>query len=272
MKGLEVYWRITDRCNLVCRHCCYDCGPSGESVTPENAERIVDHLPDKLETLTLTGGEPMVVRPLLRRILGYINQRKFPNLHTTRLQTNGYWVKNPRSTYENLVWLAEGGVNEIEFASYDLYHMEQGICVDNLCLSNPKEGRPLSSALQKLHQSHQTKLKTFLKGGYLIKPFGRGKKIKNITDDKCFLKDILFSIATIDPQGNTYPCCYQRPYSIGNVIGSPLAQLIKKAKKDPILVALNKGDLLEISRTNSLEPHFDIFCSECEDFFSQIKK
>ncbi len=272
MQGFDVYWRITDKCNLSCRHCCYECGPEGETVSTENAKRIIQNLPEKLEILTLTGGEPMLETRLLEEILTSIKLRDFPHLHTLKLQTNGFWVEGEEPTYRTLERLSEWGINQIEFASYDRFHMERGIKIDNLILSSD-ERHPLTSAVKKLAGKRKY-IEIFIKGGHSIKPFGRAKNLNpgELTQSYCFLKEVEYNIATIDPKGEVYPCCYQRPYSIGNATITPLIEIFEKSKNDRVLLALRKGDLRDIAKENGLEPYFNIACHECDEFFSVVRK
>ena len=56
-----VFFEITNRCNLNCRHCGSSCSSTGDSLTVGDVETVLDsiRLPDK-PMICLTGGEPLL--------------------------------------------------------------------------------------------------------------------------------------------------------------------------------------------------------------------
>ena len=67
--GLEMYVRITSRCNMKCAHCCYSCGPRGRDMSLETFKKAATLSKDKGEGLFLGGGEPLL-HPQFWEILG----------------------------------------------------------------------------------------------------------------------------------------------------------------------------------------------------------
>ncbi len=274
IKMHSLYWRITNQCNLQCRHCCYKCGPNGKSVSVKNAKKIIDNFPKEIKAIEITGGEPMIVRPLLEEVLGYIQSKKLKDLKVM-LQTNGFWVKDEETTYKHLVWLSDLGVRELDFTSDDIYHREQGL--DSYRLnSSPLKGI-FGRAFRRLSYEYgdQAINEFSLRGAGAIDPFGRGKKMPQdkLYHRSCFVSGYLDKNSehfTIDPSGEVYPCCYQMPYSIGNVIKTPLSQIAENARRDHVLRALHKGGLRKVAENLGVDG--ECSCYSCEELFSKLNE
>jgi len=73
-----IQWHITEKCNLRCKHCYHDHYSSDNELASEELISIADKIGatltkwNKIGTLSITGGEPFVVKdkllPLLRHI------------------------------------------------------------------------------------------------------------------------------------------------------------------------------------------------------------
>jgi MoaA/NifB/PqqE/SkfB family radical SAM enzyme len=277
-----LYWRITDKCNLQCRHCCYSCGPSGESVSIEDAKRIINNFPKNIRTIEITGGEPMVVKPLLEEILLYMQAKKFEGLKVI-LQTNGFWVKDEETTYKQLAWLSELGVRGIDITSDDKYHREQGIDPNMLRPDSIRDefaGRSaFAGALRRLTYEFgdQAITDTYFRGVVRIDPFGRGKNFQKeeLFHRSCFIPGCLKEQSenlNIDPSGNVYPCCYQMPYFIGNAIDTPLEIIAENARQDRILSLLNEEGLWGVAQKFGIALQGYGSCNNCEEVFAKLKE
>ena len=59
-----LFFEITDRCNLHCRHCGSSCTTEGQLLSVEAIKQVLrnvrEHSPDERPTICLTGGEPML--------------------------------------------------------------------------------------------------------------------------------------------------------------------------------------------------------------------
>jgi MoaA/NifB/PqqE/SkfB family radical SAM enzyme len=273
-KMTSLYWRITDKCNLQCRHCAYSCGPDGKSVSVDDAKRIVDNFPRDLGFLLLGGGEPMFVRPLLGEILDYINSKGFPNL-IMQLQSNGFWARDEESAKDGLDWLDEKKIRSVDFGSDDPYHAEQGINVNDI------NGKSIDKYLGQILPVNNNRDRVyFSKRGVPpgeIRPFGRGKNLS--AADFCRFSFCLASgfldggfDVTIDPSGNAYLCCFQMPYPMGNAINTPLEEIAENAKKDKIFTTLSNGGLGEVAKEFGVLGDYDTNpCCKCEGLFTKLK-
>lgn len=116
----RIYWAFTQLCNDHCDHCYNNSGPHGERISEEDCLAIVDNLPEGLERLTLSGGEPLAERKTLYSILDKLKE-KYHNKLYIALQFNGDLL-----TPKILQILIDKGVDRFSIASIDRYHKKQG--------------------------------------------------------------------------------------------------------------------------------------------------
>ena len=116
----SLYWVFTQLCNDVCDHCYNLSGPEGSRITDEECLAIIDHLPDRIDRLILSGGEPLAERKQLYLILDTL-KNKYSNTTQIMLQTNGDLL-----TEEILDTLIQKGVTRFDVASIDRYHKYKG--------------------------------------------------------------------------------------------------------------------------------------------------
>ncbi len=117
-------FRITNKCNIKCRHCYCRAGPDGKTMDYDDAKRVINNLPENTTYLCITGGEPTIV-PYFEKIITYAD-RKLPECELST-QTNGWWIKNPETLEERLLELSSIGLDRIRWSGADKYHKEQGI-------------------------------------------------------------------------------------------------------------------------------------------------
>lgn len=116
----SVYWVFTQLCNDICDHCYNDSGPKGARISEEECMAIIENLPDKMDRLILSGGEPLADKKLLYKILDRLKE-KYQGETQIMLQTNGDLI-NERI----LDSLIEKGVTRIDIASIDRFHKFAG--------------------------------------------------------------------------------------------------------------------------------------------------
>ena len=71
-----LFFEITDRCNLECRHCGSSCSADGLVLTAEDIEKTLDTIDTDKPVICLTGGEPML-HPDFFEIAGLISSKGF---------------------------------------------------------------------------------------------------------------------------------------------------------------------------------------------------
>ena len=72
-----LFFEITDRCNLSCRHCGSGCTAEGRELTPEDVERTLASIRTERPAVCLTGGEPML-HPRFFEIAARVRDKGFP--------------------------------------------------------------------------------------------------------------------------------------------------------------------------------------------------
>ncbi len=116
----SVYWVFTQLCNDECAHCYNMSGPRGARISLDDCLAIVDNLPEKMDRLILSGGEPLAERDKLYAILDKVRER-YGDAVQVMLQTNGDLLNA-----ERLQILIEKGVSRFDIASIDRYHKHKG--------------------------------------------------------------------------------------------------------------------------------------------------
>jgi organic radical activating enzyme len=107
-------------CNDKCDHCYNLSGPQGARMTEKECLDIIDNMPETVDRLILSGGEPLAEKQLIWTVLDKI-QAKFGNATQVMLQTNGDLL-----TGDILDKLIEKGVTRFDIASIDRYHKHSG--------------------------------------------------------------------------------------------------------------------------------------------------
>ena len=116
----SLYWVFTQLCNDTCDHCYNLSGPHGARISEAECLAIIDNMPDSVERLILSGGEPLAEKKLIWTVLAAI-QAKYGKKTQVMLQTNGDLL-----TGEILDKLIEHGVTRFDIASIDRYHKHSG--------------------------------------------------------------------------------------------------------------------------------------------------
>jgi len=260
----SIWLLVTRKCPFECRHC-YFCGsPKGESMTIAQAKQAVSHLPVRVETLGISGGEPFTNPELLKKTLEFIKARNFPNLTQLTVQTLGFWARDRKKTIRMVKELLELGVNSFYVYGNDSWHLEQGL--------NPEHPRLLIDVLREefgafepekmekmnfvferdkiTYSTHQT--------GQIL-PIGRAKwatvkdEWRHIEKEPiCKCKDFLHLnpngyLYTINFNGEVHFCIYQTAPSLGNIFEQPLTQILKNARRRKIFQIMNRGDIREFA-------------------------
>ena len=116
----SLYWVFTQLCNDDCAHCYNLSGPKGTTMTLEECLAVAANLPERVDRLILSGGEPLTERAKLHAILEAVAE-KYRGETQVMLQTNGDLL-----TGERLDALIALGVTRIDIASIDRFHKLQG--------------------------------------------------------------------------------------------------------------------------------------------------
>ncbi len=116
----SLYWVFTQLCNDQCDHCYNLSGPKGRRMGESDCMAVIENLPERIDRLILSGGEPLAERQLLYKIIDRLKER-YGNSTQFMLQTNGDLL-----TGEILDTLVEKGFTRFDIASIDRYHKAAG--------------------------------------------------------------------------------------------------------------------------------------------------
>lgn len=263
----NLFIRITNSCNLQCNHCCYSCGPGGKTMTEPEIEQILKkNIKYSLRRIMFSGGEIFTAKKTLIHALDYIkkNKKHMPVNPKVLVSTNGTWAKDKDSFYQTLKKLGDYGVDEVDIASNDEYHEEQGIDtkkLENLISTGEFSGLPYVS---------------FRGCGSEVMPFGRAKNLpkEKHMDRQCNIFPKFVMQMNIDPYGNVYPCCWEVTKPIGSAFEKSFKEIFEHTRQDPLISILMKegpGNVGRYLGIAELKDYNSYSCVLCEKIFRNIK-
>ncbi len=298
----SILLQLTTNCNLQCRHCCYECGPKGRTMSAHDLGAVFGNIPLTATQITVSGGEVFTEPEILRRALSYIKSKKwlFP-LADIAVQTNGFWAKEESDVCDTLEELCRLGVDVLAITSIDKYHKEQGLDTSRLEM---KQGSIFYNAVMRFAYKNKAEMRleersfgdietTIVKPGLLgwevfaiehkgadgnVMPFGRAKylpatELKKRTSCGFNPKTKEDMGITIAADGNMYPCCWKVSAPMGSAIETPVRQIVSNAKKDRVLGALMAGGPKEAAKAMGVYNPKDEFtyrrnpCVMCREIF-----
>ena len=258
----SIYWVFTQLCNDDCDHCYNDSSPFGKRISEEDCLKIIDNLPDKVDRLILSGGEPLADIKLLYAILDKIKE-KFAGATQIMLQTNGDLLNA-----EKLKILIDKGVQRFDIASIDRYHKKAGSRLMELadifesCGVVGTEKDPLIEGGHFLTENP-------LSWGYwgasedmwLGGNWARGKAVSN----NIWLKDAKHNFCSILSGARNFlggyndipqeisiqlwrinPCCPGTHFPMGDARKEKVATVLERASQSTVFKMLNEGNPLKM--------------------------
>lgn len=258
----SIYWVFTQLCNDDCEHCYNDSSPFGKRISEADCIKIIENLPDKVNRLILSGGEPLADIKLLYTILDKIKE-KYSNSVQIMLQTNGDLLN-----VEKLQILIEKGVQRFDIASIDRYHKKAGSRLMELadifesCNVIGTENDPL---IEGGHYLTENPLSWGYWGAsedmWLGGNWARGKAMKN----NIWLKDSTHNFCSILSGARNFlggyndipqeisiqlwrinPCCPGTHFPMGDARNEKVATVLERASKSAVFKMLNEGNPLKM--------------------------
>jgi len=288
----SLYWVFTQLCNDKCDHCYNLSGPQGERISEEECMAIINHLPDRIDRLILSGGEPLADRKLLYAILDRL-QEKYGSTTQVMLQTNGDLL-----TGEILDLLLEKGVTRFDIASIDRYHKHAGSRLMELADLFESRGVNGDDKDPLINKENYLVQKSTASWGYwgatedmwLGGNWARGRAIeKDIwkrDPNHNFCKVLSGGIGFLTgaegiPQEISIqlwrinPCCPGTYKAMGDARTERVATVLERVAKSPVFQKINEGDPLGmgesvgISRAFASERNEELqnVCRWCDEFF-----
>jgi hypothetical protein len=233
----DIYFSITNNCNLECGHCFQSSGPKQPSIALEDFKKVIDNLPKKKIDLTITGGEVFTKKKLLYEGLSYLKKKnKIKERFNVNVQTNGFWATTKKRIREILTDLADFGVTYLDLTSDDKYHFQQGLDPEKLDriieeasdLDVPYGLSPRGATYRNILPAGRAKK---LPRAHFSTPYG----LKDLTCEDCF-EDYDLSV---NRKGLVSMCSFDLFPLPGNVIEEPLVNIVRRARKNELLSKVN---------------------------------
>jgi len=288
----SLYWVFTQLCNDKCDHCYNLSGPQGARISEAECMQIIDHLPDTIDRLILSGGEPLADKNLLYAILDRLHER-YQGHTQIMLQTNGDLLNE-----KILDTLIAKGVSRFDIASIDRYHKHAGdrlMVLADLFESRGVNGDDRAPLIEKdtyLIRKHP------LSWGYwgatedmwLGGNWARGRAVeKNI-----WLRDPNHNFCSVLSGGIGFlsgakdipqeisvqlwrinPCCPGTYKAMGDARKEKVADVLARVAQSPVFQKINEGDPLGMGESVGISREFaearnqDLqnICLWCDEFF-----
>ena len=289
----SVYWVFTQLCNDECDHCYNDSGPYGARISEEDCMIIIENLPERIDRIILSGGEPIADRKKLYRILDALKAPYTDKGTQIMLQTNGDLL-----TEEILDTLIEKGVTRFDIASIDRFHKKAGARLMELAElfdSRGINGEDKDPLVDKQNYLHGHPLSWGAWGAtedmWLGGNWARGRAIEKdiwkrdpdhnfctiLSGARNFLggyddipQEICIQLWRINP------CCPGTKFPMGDARKDKVADVLERMTEHPVFKRLNEGEPWKMgehlgvseeaakARTAELEN----ICLYCDAFFN----
>ena len=287
-----VYWVFTQLCNDKCGHCYNNSGPHGQRISDEDCLKIIANLPDKIDRIILSGGEPLAERKQLYLILDTLIA-KYGKQQKITVQTNGDLM-----TPEILDTLLEKGIKGISIASLDRFHKYAGTKLDGLKTLFDSKGlvdvMPFITIGDKTKKIDPTWITYSYFGAneemWLGGNWARGRAF----DAGIWMQDPDHNFCKIQSGARNFlgrhtdviqeisiqlwainPCCPGTKYPMGDARKEKIVDVLNKMKTSPIFQKLNDGEPYKMGESIGITEEFakergkDLknICLWCDEFF-----
>jgi hypothetical protein len=291
----SVYWVFTQLCNDECDHCYNLSGPQGARISEEECLQIVDNLPEKMDRIILSGGEPLADRKKFFAILDRLQERYGHDKQMQiMVQTNGDLL--------NEKWLdlmIEKGVTRFDIASIDRFHKHAGARLMELAElfeSRGVNGDDKDPLVDKATYLHGHPLSWGYWGAtddmWLGGNWARGRAMEK----DIWLQDPEHNFCTILSGARNFlggyddipqeisiqlwrinPCCPGTLYAMGDARTEKVADVLARVRHHPVFRKLNDGEPWQmgehfgISETEARERTKAVknICRYCDQFFAE---
>ncbi|QCK16425.1 radical SAM protein [Mangrovivirga cuniculi] len=289
----SLYWVFTQLCNDKCDHCYNNSGPHGTRISEEECLQVIDNMPEKIDRLILSGGEPLAEKKKLYLILDKIKE-KYGDDTQVMLQTNGDLL-----TKEILQTLIEKGITRFDIASIDRYHKHQGNRLMELseifesCGVSGDDKDPLIDKENYLKKEQVTwgywgANEDMWLGGNWARGRALQKNIWKKDPEHNFCGVLSGGIGFLNggddiPQEISIqlwainPCCPGTVDAMGDARKEKVSNVLKRVAGHPVFEMIDKGDPFKMGESIGItEEHARKRCGElknvclwCDEFFKQ---
>lgn len=267
-------------------------GPRGARISEADCMAIIDNMPDRIDRLILSGGEPLADRKLLYAILDKVKER-YGNKTQIMLQTNGDLLNE-----ERLDALIEKGVTRFDIASIDRYHKHKGdrlAQLEVLFSSRGVSGENNDPLIEKdsylnptLSWGYWGATEDMWLGGNWARGRAMEKKIWKKDANHNFCKVLSGGIGFLSggkdiPQEISIqlwrinPCCPGTAKAMGDARTDKVTDVLERVSTSPVWQALDRGEPLKMGESLGITEAFATernqelqnVCLWCDEFFEK---
>jgi len=248
--GLHVAIMVTRRCNMTCGHCSVESAPNirGEPDEAELLEWVRASAAAGLQSVRITGGEPMLRPKLVMRLLRECQKLGLD----TSITSNGFWGLKQAHARRQMRAFKRAGLGSLVI-SYDRYHAEfmgpgpvrhiseaadeAGVMM-RVSLVRGTDEAELGQLVDKLKDMPATRLRV-----YDLQPVGRARTLP-LTLHRAEVEGFCTACAfpAVSDDGRVMACngpAYfekeDSPLVLGSLRQHSMAELIHRHRTDPIL-------------------------------------
>jgi hypothetical protein len=255
----------------------------------EDCLKIVQHLPDQIDRLILSGGEPLAEKQLLYEILKAI-QEKYGDTTRVMLQTNGDLLTD--IILDKLLSL---GVCRFDIASIDRYHTHKNNHLSNLRSIFQKRNIPCDNDDNTSYFLQEDVISWGYWGAtedlWLGGNWARGRALETNT----WTQNPAHNFCAIHSGARNFlgghddvtqeisiqlwkinPCCPGTKYPLGDARKEKISEILSKVSSHPVFMALNDGEPLKMGEHLGVSPidaekqteKLKNICLYCDQFFT----
>jgi hypothetical protein len=255
----------------------------------EDCLKIVQHLPNKIDRLILSGGEPLAEKQLLYEILKAI-QEKYGDSTRVMLQTNGDLL-----TDKILDKLLSLGICRFDIASIDRYHTHKNNHLSNLRSIFQKRNIPCDNDDNTSYFLQEDIISWGYWGAtedlWLGGNWARGRALETNT----WTQNPAHNFCAIHSGARNFlgghddvtqeisiqlwkinPCCPGTKYPMGDARKEKISEILSKVSSHPVFMALNDGEPLKMGEHLGVSPidaekqteKLKNICLYCDQFFT----
>jgi len=210
---------LTEFCNANCSHCYMSSvvTEKKQTLSFEQVDMLIDKLPVKTLSVTLTGGEIFLVKDLLEYTIKKI-KTKIPDVKI-ELESNGIYIykNNSQEILENLKNI---GVDSIRF-SLDPFHRDGGVDLEKV--ENLKKLESFNTPIIKFLVQE----KALAIGKAKDLPSEKVKNMNCMNSKKSLVEPYFF----LDIKGDVYICTWKCIPPLGNIFIDDFTTILNSLKK-----------------------------------------
>lgn len=285
----SIYWVITRNCTQRCSHCYIASESGGESLSLDDAERIVHRFPEQVNQVIIGGGETLLVKSLLYKVLDAL-YAKFGDGTRCMIQTNGDLL-NERTVEE----LLEYRVCGIDVFGMDEFHNNRH-SREELGLTLRSKGVKYLEFPNMVDEDGNVPIAAYSFWGatpdlWLGGVWPRGRAVdselwtRKPSHDFCdgwsgalgFLDDNTPQQEINVRLSQAFPCCPATKVPLGDLREEPVLDILDQYRDNPVFRALNRGEpdamgvaqgiTVDIARKRIDE--LGSCCLWCDEFFGK---